>query len=171
MTRSKNQFKKHDLRSIGRSNEFAENIHSQREFDLLFKQLHNPERSVAMCAIDTFEKITTSDFNYLNKHKAEILNFLKTSVNKEFQWHLAILATRLRLSKIQQGLVWDQLSRWAIDKKQSRIVRVNSIQGMFNLLDRLPELCDDLNLTLDKIEKEEIPSINARIRKFRRLGL
>jgi hypothetical protein len=167
----KNKLKPNDLRSIGKSNQIANQIHNQSDFDLLFKNTFSAERSVAMHAIDAIEKITSADYTYLKKYKPEILNFLKTSVNKEFQWHLAILVTRLPLSRNELGIVWDQLSRWAIDKKQSRIVRVNSIQGMFNLLNRLPELHDDLNLTLAKIEKEEIPSINARIRKFRRMGL
>ena len=165
------KLKSNDLRSIGKSNQIENQIHNQSDFDLLFKNTFSAERSVAMQAIDAIEKITSTDYNYLKKHKTEILSFLKTSVNKEFQWHLAILVTRLPLSRKELGIVWDHLSRWALDKKQSRIVRVNSTQGMFNLLDRLPELRDDLILTLTKIEKEEIPSINARIRKFRRMGL
>jgi hypothetical protein len=64
------------------------------------------------------------------------------------------------------GNVWNTLSNWAKDIKNSRIVRVNSIQGLFEMVKRKDELEKDFSLILSEIEKENIPSVNARIRKL-----
>ena len=42
------------------------------------------------------------------------------------------------------------------------------MQGLFNLLQTNQELKQDFNLTLNRIEKENIPSINARIKKIKK---
>lgn len=60
------------------------------------------------------------------------------------------------------------LTTWSKDKTNSRIVRVNSIQGFFEMLKNKNELSNDLNLTLRELQKENIPSINARIKNIRK---
>ncbi|MGB4849209.1 MAG: hypothetical protein WBP41_14895, partial [Saprospiraceae bacterium] len=65
------------------------------------------------------------------------------------------------------GIIWQTLTTWVTNKKESKIVRVNSLQGLHNLLSQNQELTQDFNLTLSKIEMENIPSINARIRKLK----
>jgi hypothetical protein len=75
---------------------------------------------------------------------------------------------RLRLNDAELGKGWDTLTRWAKDKTNSGIVRVNSVQGLFELLKPQNELIEDFKLTLQEIEKENIPSINARIRLIRK---
>lgn len=68
------------------------------------------------------------------------------------------------------GNIWALLTKWATDRKESKIVRVNSIQGLFNLLQQNPDLSQDFNLTLSEIEKEKIASLNARIKKLQNAG-
>ncbi|HEX6847365.1 MAG TPA: hypothetical protein VF144_10315, partial [Chitinophagaceae bacterium] len=63
--------------------------------------------------------------------------------------------------------VWKLLTTWAKDKEESKIVRVNSIQGLFNLLAEHRELQHDFDLTIGEIEKHNIPSINARLKKLK----
>lgn len=41
---------------------------------------------------------------------------------------MALLVSRLKLAKSEIGKVWATLMKWALDKKESKIVRVNSIQ-------------------------------------------
>ena len=82
----------------------------------------------------------------------------------ELKWHLALLVSRLSLNEKENGTVWQILTKWATNQTESKIVRVNSIQGLFNLLTQHGELKQEFNLTLTGIEKENIPSINARIR-------
>jgi hypothetical protein len=156
-----------DLRSIGRSNDIVAVINSQHEFDELFIGLRSSDRKVVMRTADAIEKITKHNTIYLQKHKKELLNLCQISKHIELKWHLALLITRLRLSKREFGQTWDTLTKWATDRNESKIVRVNSIQGLFNLLQVRPELTQDFNLTVSIIEKEKTPSINARIKKIK----
>lgn len=157
-----------DLRSIGRSNSILPAIKNQIDFDELFQHLFHKERLVVMRAADTIEKITLQNPQYLTKHKIEIIDLCKLAQDKELKWHLALLIPRLPLDPKEFGFAWDTLTKWAKDKRNSRIVRVNSIQGLFELMKLKCELEKEFKLTLSELEKENIPSINARIRKIRK---
>ena len=77
-----------------------------------------------------------------------------------------MLVSRFSLTKKEFGNTWDLLTKWATNRKESKIVRVNSIQGLFNLLQQNHELSQDFDLILSEIVKEKIPSLNARIKKL-----
>ena len=155
-----------DLRSIGKANEIVTMVNTQNDFDELFIGLNHSDRKVVMRTADAIEKITLDKSDYLQKHKTELLNLCKIAKDIELKWHLVLLVSRLSLTKEELGNTWDLLTKWATDKKESKIVRVNSIQGLFNLLQQNHELSQDFNLTLSEIEKEKIPSLNARIKKL-----
>jgi hypothetical protein len=156
-----------DLRSIGQSNKIVSLIDNQESFDELFQQLFHPDRKVVMRSADAIEKVTLKNAEFLKQHEASLLKLIETAKHIELKWHLALIVSRLHLTKKESGKVWQILTDWAKDKKESKIVRVNSIQGLFNLLQIKQELKQDFNLTISRIEKENIPSINARIRKLR----
>ena len=155
-----------DLRSIGKANEIVALVKSQADFDDLFIGLTNADRKVVMRTADAIEKISIRNPDLLKKHKTKLLYFCETARNIELKWHLALIISRLRLTEKELGNVWQTLTKWATDKKESKIVRVNSIQGLSNLLKQKPELMQDFNLMLIEIEKDRIPSINARIKKL-----
>lgn len=157
-----------DLRSIGQSNNVVSVIDNQQRFDELFQTLFHSDRKVVMRTADALEKITVNQPEYLQKHKNEILKLCHTAKNIELKWHVALLVTRVPLTKEEHGTIWQVLTRWATDRKESRIVRVNALQGLFDLLTRHQELKPEFNLTISKIENENIPSINARIRKLKK---
>jgi len=157
-----------DLRSIGESNRIGSLIKNQEDFDELFELLFHTDRKVAMRAADSVEKITSKYPNYLVHHKKEILKFFDNANNIEMKWHLALIVSRLRLNDNEVGFVWQVLTRWANNPRESKIVRVNSIQGLFNLLQQHGELEKDFQLTLDQVQREKIPSINARLRKLKK---
>jgi hypothetical protein len=120
-----------------------------------------------MGAADTIEKVTRQHPEYLSTYKTSLLQLCMGAKNKELKWHLAQLIPRLILSTDEIKHFWQILSGWALDKKESKIVRVNSIQSLFEIglsqkiyIKNLPQL-------FSKIEEEKIPSINARIRKLR----
>ena len=159
-----NQLSGGDLRSIGKSNSVASLIVNQQDFDELFKLIFHDERLIVMRAIDAIEKITIKHPNYLSKHKNEILNLSTVALDKELKWHLAQIIPRLSLTPHELTKAWKLLTNWAMDKNNSRIVRVNSIQGLFEMLKDHNELTQDFALTLTELEQENIPSINARIR-------
>jgi hypothetical protein len=156
-----------DLRSIGQGNEVVSLVHSQTTFDSLFPLLLNPDRKVVMRAADAIEKITIQHPGYLQTHKHSILQLCDKAQDKELKWHLALLVPRLSLSEEELGKIWQTLSDWAIRKNESKIVRVNALQGLFDLLPQNKELEQDFNLSTSQIEKENVPSLQARIRKLK----
>jgi hypothetical protein len=121
-----------------------------------------------MRTADIIEKVTIHNPQFLAKHKIEIIELCKRASNKELKWHLALLISRLHFDTIEFGKAWNILTSWAKDKSNSRIVRVNSIQALFELMKQGSESEKDFRVTLMELEKENVPSINARIRKIRK---
>ncbi len=157
-----------DLRSLGKSNAIISTIQNQHDFDELFSYLFDKDRVVVMRTADVIEKITINNPHYLAKHKKEIIELSSSATQKEFKWHLALLIPRLHLNNEELGKAWDTLTKWAKDRTNSRIVRVHSIQGLFEMMKQKNNLKQDFNLTLQELEKENIPSISARIRIIRK---
>ncbi len=156
-----------DLRSIGKSNAVVLKVQTQKDFDDLFQCLLHEDRLVVMRAADAIEKITVNKPDYLYQHKDDILTLCNKAKDIELKWHLALLVSRLDLTKKEISNVWKTLTNWANDKKESRIVRVNSLQGLHHIVRSNEEWIQDFNLTLKEVEQENIPSINARISKLR----
>lgn len=165
------QLKGGDLRSLGQSNEIAQSVNDQESFNDLFKGFYYPDRVVAMRSIDAVEKITLLHPEYLHSHKAELIELLHQFSPKEFKWHLPLLIVRLDLTENETGEVWATLTNWALDRNESRIVRVHSIQGLHDLLAQHPDLHRDYDQTIEELETENIPSIKARIRKLKSAGI
>jgi hypothetical protein len=153
-----------DLRTLGKSEGVIKQVQSQKDFDTLFSCLFDADRLVVMRSADAIEKITLETPNYLNTHKTELIDLLNSATHIELKWHLAQLTTRIKLDADEAGKVWETLTQWAKDKKESRIVRVLALQGLFDMLAQYPELKTDFLHTLSILEKEPIPSIAARIR-------
>jgi len=156
-----------DLRSLGKSNSVVSTVKSQDDFDDLMKYLDHSDRIIVMRTADAVEKITIHYPQYLFKHKKKILQLCKTAINKELKWHLALLLPRLNLTPKEVKSAWDLLSGWTTDKTNSRIVRVNSIQALYEFSIRDIKLKEKLNLLLTQVYKEHIPSLNARINKLK----
>ncbi|MBK9636808.1 MAG: hypothetical protein IPO63_02985 [Bacteroidetes bacterium] len=156
-----------DLRSIGKSNFVTLKIQTQKDFDELFQYLFHENRIIVMRAADAIEKVTINNAQYLAKHKGEIIKLCNMAKDKELKWHLALIIPRLHLNNKEFGNAWNTLVNWAKDKTNSRIVRVNSIQGLFQLKQRDKVFEKEFNLILSEIINENIPSINARIRKLK----
>ena len=156
-----------DLRSLGKSKQVAEQVIDQKSFNDLFNCIFYPDRVVAMRSIDAVEKITINHSYYLQLHKSKLLALLNEKSAKEFKWHLPLLIVRLKLTSAETGKVWDKLSQWALDQKESRIVRVHSIQGLYDLLKNYPELKADFDLMVEELKRSGIPSIIARLKQFR----
>ncbi|MGZ3751333.1 MAG: hypothetical protein ACXVB0_07670 [Mucilaginibacter sp.] len=157
-----------DLRSIGQSNSVVLKIKNQENFDELFKLLFFNDRLVIMRAADAIEKISIKAPHYLAKHKNELIELCYTVCPKELKWHLALLIPRVDLNTEELNSANDILMKWATDKTESRIVRVNSIQGLFEITMLHNRLKNDFIHTLSVLEKENIPSINARIKSIRK---
>ncbi|MCK0146644.1 hypothetical protein MWU78_13390 [Arenibacter sp. F26102] len=155
-----------DLRSIGRVKFLIPLIRNQQDFDLLFRFLHSKDRIILMRAADAVEKITIGRPQYLQSHKSEILDFFQSAEDKEFKWHLSQMVPRLSLTEQELEIVLSKLNQWAGNPTESRIVRVNALQAISEIVEENPELEKDFKDLIGKLQKEEIASINARIRKL-----
>ena len=157
-----------DLRSIGQANLIVTEIQNQNDFDILFNCLHSEDRLVVMRAADAIEKITIKRTDFLCGHKEEILAFCERADNIEFKWHLALLLPRLSFSESECDNVREILSSWLFDSKESKIVRANSLQALYELSKQDLITKEEFDGILSVVEKENIPSLLARIRKIRR---
>jgi hypothetical protein len=117
-----------------------------------------------MRAVDAIEKITRDKPQYLSKHAKQIFRLRHVATTKELKWHLALLIPRLVLNKEKLDLACQILTMWALDNTNSHIVRVNSLQGLYELSTRYKTAINDFMTVLAELEKENIPSVNARIR-------
>jgi len=156
-----------DLRTIRQNGVVVDSIHDQRSFDELFSLVFHHERPLVMRAIDAVEKITSKSPEFLMDHKSQLLEILNSADHKELKWHIAQLIPRINLTTTELKNVWNKFAYWALNKTESKIVRVNAIQGLFDLSKVNRELEDDFEKIIFALEHEMIPSIQARIRKLR----
>jgi hypothetical protein len=158
-----------DRRSKGQSEAAVALIDGQEAFSALFSMLYHPARLVVMRAADAVEKVTITHPGYLAPHKDDLLQLLPQAAYIELKWHLAQLAGRIGWSPAELKAAWQTLSAWALDSGESRIVRVFSLQTMFDLAGEAPRLADDLEEIMSVLEREPIPSMAARLRMLRKL--
>ena len=155
-----------DLRSIGKANEVAKEVKSQECFDSLFLCLYKEDRLTVMRAADAIEKITKAHPEYLASHKEALLRFCRCETPKEFKWHLALLLPRLPLT-VQEALpVFEILKKWALAPNESKIVRANALESLYLLSKETNALQADFSAIVQRVEKEKIPSLEARLRKL-----
>jgi hypothetical protein len=155
-----------DLRSLGKSSEIIPLIDDQKSFDKLFEYVYNNDRKIAMKTIDVIEKATSKNTGFLQKHKLEIIALSKAAKNIEFKWHLAQLLGRIKCTPGEIVIVWNILKEWVLNKKESKIVRVNALQTLHDLVKIDTGLNTEFNEIIKKISKENIPSLNARIKRL-----
>ena len=157
-----------DLRSIGKVDFIVNEIKSQNDFDVLFHYLYSCDRLIVMRTADAIEKITAKHVDFLCGHKEEIFAFCERADNIEFKWHLALLLPRLSFTENEYTKAIAILSSWLRDPKESKIVRTNSLQALFELSKYNIMIRQELDHIVRAIEKEDVPSLLARIRKIRR---
>lgn len=157
-----------DLRSVGGSDEVARAVRNQSEFDALFGLLSDKDRVVVMRAADAIEKITRSRAHLLQSHRQQIIQLMNTAGDKELKWHLAQLVPRIHPGK-QVAIVWTILEQWLRNSAESRIVRVNALQALFELYRINPDLENPFRQALHFAEQQPVASLQARARKICRL--
>ena len=158
-----------DLRSIGNANKIVSLVRDQSSFDQLFRLLFHAKRQIVMRAADAIEKLTIQHPEYLTPHKKELFEISLHDNKIELKWHLAQLLPRIEFNKAEKRKAWEILFEWASNKNESKIVRVNALQGLDILLPTMTEQKEELMDLVASVYKENIPSINARIRKLRNI--
>ncbi len=166
MNKFAKQLRGGDLRSVGKANSIALQIKDQNDFNELFECLYAADRVVKMRAADAIEKCSQPRPDLLHPHKKEILHFLEMPTGIEFRWHMAQLLSRLSLTEDELNFVSNTLTSWMMNKAESRIVRVNALESLHNIFKgKEPEMTHLLS-NVNLLKKENVPSLNARIRKL-----
>lgn len=155
-----------DLRSPGRANDLVARIHSAADFDTVFALLNDDDRLLVMRAADAIEKFTRSNNTYIQRHGSALATLATTAQNKELKWHLAQLASQLQPAGDEAAVFWEVFSSWALNPRESRIVRVMALQALYDILQKYPDFKPEFDAIADKLVQENIPSINARLRKL-----
>ena len=156
-----------DLRSIGNSNTAVTSVHNQSDFDELFQCMLGDDRLIAMRAADAVEKITAHHPEYLRSHTDDLLQLAQTENHKEVLWHLALLIGRISLNEREFQLVIKLLISWVNDKSQSKIVRVNALQTLYEFTQKGKYSMHQFKKLMNDLETENIPSLNARIKRLK----
>jgi hypothetical protein len=155
-----------DLRSLGENHKIISLVDNQEAFDELFKYLYSDNRNIKMKTIDVIEKITLKESKYLQDHKGEIINLTFDVQDIEFKWHIAQILGRLKYTKNETEKVLRKLTEWILNTNESKIVRVNALQSLYDLSKNDKELRKKFSEIIQYIKKENVPSIKARIKKI-----
>lgn len=155
-----------DLRSLGKSKKIINLIKHQNDFDVLFNFIYSEDRTTVMKTIDCIEKITRPNPHYLDKYTNQIIRLCDKTLNIELKWHLAQIISRLSLTNEEINKLVIILKKWILDKKESKMVRVNALQSLFEINNKYSTFKPELNEIISKLKKENIPSLNVRIRKI-----
>lgn len=158
-----------DIRSLGRSRRVINQIQSQADFDELFHHQFHHDPVIAARAADAVEKIARTRPELLTSHKQEMFLFIKGEMSIELKWHFAQMLSRISLSTRELKIVWGQLSHWALNPNESKIVRVNAIQSLYDLSKKysVSNLRPALSGIITIVRKEHVPSIDARLRRLK----
>jgi len=135
-------------------------------FDHIYACIFSEDRLVVMRSIAAAVKITAAYPEYLLPHKESLLNRLDHSEKKKFKWHLAVLVPRLRLNKTEIRKAWRIIAKWVMDKNESRVVRIISIQALIALARQYPALLNELSHTIQVFKNQNILPVTTGFREF-----
>lgn len=146
-------------------------VTDQESFDELFALIFHHDRSLVVRAADTVEKISQVHPEYIQLHKEQLLAVMRSGDHKELKVHVAPLLALLTLNEIELNNVWHVLTYWALNRNENKTVRVSALQGLFDLSRQFPHVLKDFGQTMQAMERETIPSLQARIRKLQKLAV
>ena len=123
-----------DLRTIRQNGVVVNSIHDQQSFDELFSLVFHHDRPLVMRAIDAVEKVTSKRPEFLIAHKFQLLEILNSADHKELKWHIAQLIPRVNVTAAELKDVWNKFACWALNKSESKIVRVKLFRDCLTYL-------------------------------------
>jgi hypothetical protein len=158
-----------DLRTIRQNSIVIKAIHDQDSFDKLFSLVFHHERTVAMRAADAVEKVTLHHPEYLQQHKTQLIALFTSADHIEVKWHVIQLMPRLVIVHSESLAISQRLKYFAENPNESKIVRVNAMQALYEFAQMNPAVEPVFNEVLLTLTHEPTPSIQARIRKLQRM--
>jgi len=154
-----------DLRSIGLSNEVAEDIEKNASlFETVFRGLYDSDPLIRMRSADVIEKVAQNKPELLLNHTSEVISILTTAKQQEVCWHMAQIAPRLAYSQNEENEIIKALKRYLTHK--SKIVRVSAMESLANIAERNRSILNEV-IEIIKVQKATgSPAIQARGRKL-----
>lgn len=142
-----------------------EAITDEDTFDELVELMANDNPLIAMRASDAAEKASRKNKEFVKKHKKFLLDLLEKECRQEVYWHLAMMIPRTDLTKDERLYLFTKFENW-FEKDPSRIVRVCSLQALYELSDGHTSLNERFQKLHAEALSSPIPSISARARRI-----
>lgn len=154
-----------DRRSIGRSNEAAEEVLKRpARIGELFRGLLHSDAVVRMRTADALEKVSVRRPKLLQPYKLKLLAVAGSSEQQEVRWHAALMIPRLRLTAKERAAAVDILFDYLQDR--SSIVKTFAMQGLATLASTDPQLRARILPLLRELTEIGTPAMRARGRKL-----
>jgi HEAT repeat protein len=153
-----------DLRSIGRSNEVAEDIEKNVSlFEIVFSGLYDTDPVVRMRSAGVIEKATQIKPELLSGHKSEIISILTTIKQQEVCWHMVQIVPPFQFTANEENEIIKALKRFL--KHESKIVRVSAMESLAIIAERNRSILKEV-VEITKEQKKGNPALQARGRKL-----
>jgi hypothetical protein len=160
-----------DLRSKGRSEEVVADVLKNKQlFGELFQGFYNANPVVRMRVADAVEKISRQLPELLESYKQKLIEEVSCIPQQEVQWHLAQVFGRIDFDKKEIKLVSSILQSY-FRNSSSNIAKVMSLQAMFDLSQKFPELTPEVQQMLHEALALKVPSLISRARKLDKSSL
>lgn len=165
MTDVLNMLEEGDLRSVGKVSEVLRIVAEQPEiFPDLIQAMTHPDPGIRMRASDAVEKISRTDPEYLQAHKAFLLNEVMAQSQQEVRWHLVQIVPRLELSAEERSQTAEKFFSYLEDP--SKIVQTNTLQALVDLAWEDDELFPRVRTAVEKLAEEGSPAVSNRAGKL-----
>jgi hypothetical protein len=156
-----------DLRSIGKAEEVIVAIGDDESlFDAVMQGMFMDDPVLRLRASDVCEKVSQSHPEWLVKHKAALIKHLTLFKAKEVRWHVAQMLARMSYTPKQLRTIVDTLKEW-IKTEKSNIVKVFSMQTIYDLKKQYPELAADLTEVVEYLRQDKAPSVQSRLKRLK----
>lgn len=161
-----NLLKGKDLRSIGNANKIVNDIEKNPDlFKEIFNGIKNEDPVIRMRAADAVEKITKKHKEFLIPYKNEIIENISEIEQQEVRWHIALIFSYLDLNENEKEIVIQKLYSWIKDS-DSVIVKVNSLQALFDITKNDLKYKNKVKILLEENLNNKSSAIKARCKKL-----
>jgi hypothetical protein len=154
------------LPSVRKHTRIMEVVESQDDFDQLFGLLFYHERPLVQRTATAVDKITRQQPEYLEPHRDQLLNILKSGDHKELKAHVIKLIPRIELPEDELEIVWHRLIHMAMNIHEIKGIRLNALQSLFELSRKHDSLHVDLANVFTALSHDPEAWMRARVSKL-----
>lgn len=154
-----------DRRSIGRSEEVVKDVLNEPNlFAEIFNGMLHNDPIVRMRAADAIEKISSKHPEYIQPYKHKLINQVAKIEQQEVRWHVALMFSRLKITKKEKSNIVNILMGYLKDK--SKIVKTFSMQALSDIAEKDNELKPQIINLIKDLVKTGSPAMQSRGKKL-----